>query len=55
MIMCTVCRTLCEWGIGGSMVNHTTSELCALWMGPTYGRLGHDVEVAVCMDDKFTG
>ena len=54
LIKCTVCRNLCKWGIGGSMVNYTTSGLCTLWMGPTYERLGHDVEVAVCMDDKFT-
>ena len=36
LIICTVCRNLCERGIGGSMVIHTTSVLCTLWRGPTY-------------------
>ena len=44
IIICTVCRTLCKRGIGGSMVNYTTSGLCMHWRGPAYGRRGHDVD-----------
>ena len=42
IIICTVCRTLCKWGIRGSMVSHTTSGPCTLWRSPTYGRRGHN-------------